>query len=299
MRFLIIIIAFLVALSCEDMETVIEIEMPPIEKELVIECYLEAGKPYRLMLTETKNYFDNLDECPFVRNAIVVITHAGQRDTLTEAIFFNDNCDPNDIIPYGFWPYLNHDSTRFFNYGSNTLCPHDFDNSFTVEVWDTTGRFAMSTTQFIPESPIEQFFSDSNNSGEYYALLSTMDDINTTDFYRFVLHKTSLTKKRSNGVASIPVARNPKFDRTLDDGGVFAGKEVTTASNYRFKSGDTLIGTIYHIDKTYHDYLESVGDAQSANASPFGQPAVVKSNIIGGQGIFAFLSYDRDTIVVP
>ena len=43
------------------METVIEIEMPPIEKELVIECYLEAGKPYRLLLTETKNYFDELD----------------------------------------------------------------------------------------------------------------------------------------------------------------------------------------------------------------------------------------------
>ena len=37
MRFLIIVGVFLLTLSCEDMETVIEIEMPPIEKELVIE----------------------------------------------------------------------------------------------------------------------------------------------------------------------------------------------------------------------------------------------------------------------
>jgi hypothetical protein len=298
MRFLIIIGVFLMLLSCEDMETVIEIEMPAIEKELVIECYLEAGKPYRLLLTETKDYFEEFDECPFVRNALVVITHAGQRDTLTEAFFFNDNCDPNDIIPYGFWPYLSHDSTRFFNYGSNALCPQDFNNAFTVEVWDSSGRFAMASTQFIPESPIEQFITEANNSGQYYALLSTKDDINTTDFYRLVLHKTSLTKK-GNGLLPIPIARDPKFDRTLDDGGIFAGKEVTTASNYKFETGDTLIGTIYHIDKTYHDYLESVSDAQGANASPFGQPAVVKTNIIGGQGIFAFLSYDRDTIYVP
>ena len=102
------------------METVVQIEMPPIQKELVIECYLEAGKPYRLMLTETKDYFENLNDCPFVRGATVVISHNGLRDTLTEAPFFNNNCDPNDIIPYGFFPFLNHDSTRFFNFGSNT-----------------------------------------------------------------------------------------------------------------------------------------------------------------------------------
>ena len=59
MRFLIITGVFLIILSCEDMETVIEIEMPAIEKELVIECYLEAGKPYRLLLTETKDYFED------------------------------------------------------------------------------------------------------------------------------------------------------------------------------------------------------------------------------------------------
>jgi len=300
MRYIIVSLALLaLLLSCENMETVVEIELPPIEKELVIECYLEAGQPYRLILTETKDYFEDLNACPFVRKAIVVITHAGVKDTLKEAFFFNDNCDPNDFIPYGFYPYLSPDSARFSNYGSSTLCPLDYNTPFTVEVWDTIGdRYAMATTQFQEPSPIHEFYAEFNNSGKAYALLSTLDDPATEDYYRLMLHKTSLTKPSPTGYP-IPIARDPRFDRTLDDQGIFNGKAVTTASNYRFDSGDTLIGTVYHMEQAYHDYLESADDARIANVSPFGQPAAVKTNIIGGKGIFTFLSYDRDTIYVP
>lgn len=299
MKYLIYLLGFFLLFSCEEMETVVEIELPPIEKELVIECYLEVGQPYRLLLTETKDYFEDLTACPFVRKAIVVISHAGVKDTLKEALFFNDNCDVNDFIPYGFLPYLSPDSTRFFNYGSTISCPLDYTQPFTVEVWDTINdRYATATTQFLPPSPILDFKAEFNNSGKAYALLSTQDDPITVDYYRLLLHERSLTEQ-GDGLLPIPVARRPRFDRVLDDGGIFNGNSVTTASNYRFESGDTLIGTIYHLEKNYHDYLESVRDAQSANNSPFGQPAAVMSNITGGTGIFTFLSYDRDTIYVP
>jgi hypothetical protein len=288
---------FFAVIACENMETVVEIELPPVNKELVLECYLEPGQPYRLLLTETKDFFGNLDECPFVRAATVVVSHNGQKDTLEEAAFFNNNCDPNDILPYGFIPFLNQDSTRFYNYGSAQLCPLDYSAPFTLEVWDSSGRYAIATTQLIPPSPIANFRVDSNSNGIYYALLSTMDDLATEDYYRLLLHKTSLTKRTNS--SPLPQNRRPKFDRTIDDAGIFAGKEVTAASNYRFESGDTLIGSVYHISKAYHDYLESIDDAQSANNSPFGQPALVISNVIGGRGVFAFLSYDRDTIYIP
>lgn len=299
MQYLVFFLGFLMLLSCEEMETVVEIKLPPIEKELVVECYLEAGQPYRLLLTETKDYFEDLTACPFVRKAMVVITHGNIKDTLKEALFFNDNCDVNDFIPYGFLPYLSADSTRFFNYGSSTLCPLDYTQAFTVEVWDTiNNRYATATTQFLPPSPILDFRAEFNTSGKAYALLSTQDEPSTVDYYRLLLHETALTE-RGDGLFPLPVGRRPRFDRVLDDGGIFNGDAVITASNYRFESGDTLIGTIYHLDKSYHDYLESVQDAQSANNSPFGQPAAIQSNITGGTGIFTFLSYDRDTIYVP
>lgn len=298
MRYFIFIACFLSVLACENMETVVKIELPPVEKELVIECYLEAGKPYRLMLTETKDYFEDIDACPFVRKAVVVISHAGVRDTLREAPFLNDNCDRSDSPPFGFWPFFNDHFTRFYNYGSWTYCPLDYTQPFTVEVWDTlNNRYAKATTQFQPPSPIKQFYSEFNNAGKAYVLLSTQDDPTTEDYYRLTLHFSSLVHNDNSFPG--PLARTPEFDRTIDDQRIFNGKEVTTASNYKFESGDTLIGTIFHIDQAYHDYLESVDDAQRANFSPFGQPAVIKSNVEGGTGIFTFLSYDRDTLYVP
>ena len=214
-------------------------------------------------------------------------------------MFFNDKCDVNDAIPYGFLPSFSPDSTRFYNYGSDVICPLEYNETFMIEVWDTlNNRFASATTKMIPPVPIENFLYEFNEDSQAYALLSAMDNASTEDYYRFLLHKGSLTKKQSNGVFTLPIAKRPVFDRVIDDQGIFAGNEVITATNYRFEDQDTLIGTVYHISKEHHDYLESVDDAQSANVSPFAQPASIISNIVGGVGIFAFLSYERDTLYV-
>ncbi len=294
-----ILLLFLLCSSCREMEQVIEIEFPPVEHELVVECYLEPGQPYRLMLTETKGYFEDLNACPFVRNAIVVISHNGIRDTLSEAFFLNNNCDPDDIIPYGLVPLLNADSTRYFNYGSNTLCPLDYSQPFVLEVWDTLNdRYITANTQFIPPVPITTFVTDTNETGKAFCLFGTKDDPSTVDYYRMMMHRKSLTKS-GTGSFPLPTARNPQFDRVIDDGGIFNGNDVLHGTNYKYNSGDTLIGTIYHIEKMYHDYLETTRDAESANGSPFGQPATITTNIQGGKGIFTFLSFTRDTLYVP
>lgn len=296
---LIVLIAFALLVSCEEMEQVVQLDLPPIKSELVVECYLQAGKPYRLMLTETKGYFENLKDCPFVRKAIVVITHNGVKDTLKEALFLNDDCDPNYIIPYGFIPYISEDTTRFYNYGSTTLCPLDYSQPFTVEVWDTTGnRYATATTQFKPVIPITTFRTEYNNSGEAYCLFGCKDIVGEANYFRMTLHEVSLTKP-GEGQIPIPVAKNPKFDRVVSDQGIFGGSDVLHGTGYDFEQGDTLIGTIYHIDKAFYDYLRSSRDAQSSNGSPFGQAGVVKSNVQGGQGIFTYMSFDRDTLYVP
>ena len=284
--------------SCEELEQSVDIDLPPVEKQLAIECYLEIGKPYQLLLTETKSYFDDLDECPFVRNAIVVITHNGQKDTLKEAPFINNNCDINDpVIPYGFIPYINEDTTRFFNYGSNVICPADYNSPFMIEVWDTVNnRYATATSQFLPIVPINVFETEFNSEGKAYCLFGCQDDPNAVNFYRMMLHETSLKKYEDN--SPIPVARNPRTDGVIDDVRIFDGKQILRGTSYRYEVGDTLIATIYHIDKDYHDHLETTRDAASSNGNPFGQPTVIISNIQGGEGVFTCLSYDRDTLIV-
>ena len=62
--------------------------------------------------------------------------------------------------------------------------------------------------------------------------------------------------------------------------------------------GDTIISTLFHIDKAYYDFRESVQNAINSNGNPFGQPGVLKSNIEGGLGIFTGLTFDRKTLII-
>lgn len=291
-----IAVLFGLVLSCDDFERNIDIELPEIEKELVVECYLEPGQPYRVMLTETKSYFENLQACPFVQGATVVIEHKGVRDTLSESFYIGDCNDSTFSIPVNYPLFFN---TRFANYGSKTVCPKDYSSDFKLEIHDhINNRVATATTRILPVVPLSSIKTEFNEQDEAYALVSAQDDGNQINFYRLMLHEGSLIRKDNINPTNPPTARRPQFDAVVDDARFLNGKMVALGTSYKFSEGDTLIATIYHIDQAYHDYLETARDAQSNNGNPFGQPGTILTNIEGGQGIFTFLSYDRDTAYV-
>lgn len=289
----IIVLLFLYIFSaCQKLENSIDIEFEDSENELVVECYLEAGKPYQLLLTETKDYFDVANICPFVRYALVVITHNGIKDTLTEAPYSGRGCST-------IQPFLNDDSTRIFNYGSNKICPLDFDNDFVLEVWDTLEeRYITARTRMLPAVPITTFQFKFNVDSIASCILGCKDDLAINNYYRFILHKSSLFEKAIGAISS-NVARNPYFDALLFDQAIFNGGDILHASNYQFYPTDTAIGSIYHLDKAYYDYLKTSRGAEDANLNPFTEPNAVISNVQGGHGIFTFLSYQRDTLYIP
>jgi hypothetical protein len=289
---LFVLFAVMALVSCDSLERDIDLNLPEPERILTVECYLEAGQPYRVLLTETKGFFEDLDACPLIKGAKVIIRHNGIADTLNESIYFSPNC-PADSL-FGFIPFFNADRTRFYNYGSNRNCPMDFDNDFELEVIDVNGgRQAFATTRFLRPVPIDSMNLLYKN-GKAGVIVSAIDDANTVDFYRVLLHKNSLTKLE-NGFS---IAENPQFDITIDDARFFNGGKVAFGTGYDYDPGDTLIATFYHIEKNYHDFIETVSDAESANFSPFAQPNRILTNISGGQGIFTTLSYARDSVIV-
>ncbi len=279
--------------SCDSLERDIDLNLPEPERILTVECYLKAGEPYRVLLTETKGFFEELDACPLVKGATIIIRHSGIADTLEEAIYFSNNC-PVDSL-FGFIPFFNADRTRFYNYGSSSICPLDYDNDFELEVIDNIGeRQVIATTSFlrpVPIDTIELNFKD----GKASFFMKAIDDVNSVDFYRVMLHKSSLYES----LGLFNVSKNPEFDVTIDDARFFNGGTITFGTDFVYEPGDTLIGTIYKIDKTYHDFLETLSDAERANFSPFAQPTRILTNVVGGQGIFTALSYSRDTVIVP
>lgn len=274
----------------------IDIVLPTAPRELVVECYLEPGQPYRLLLTETKGYFDPLNECPLVKGATVIIRHNGVSDTLAEAPQLFDTCTLTNF--FGILPFFNADRTRFYNYGSSKICPEDYDNDFYLEVIDHQGnRHATAHTRMIRPVTIGEVKSVFNDQNKAYAMITIPDDPNTENYYRIMLHDSS-TYIEYEDVPFIRFCKDPEFDFSIDDKRFFNGGNVAMATNFDYEEGDTLIFTAYHIDKTYYEYQRTLNDNRSANGNPFAQPGNLLSNINGGVGIFTFLSYDRDTLFV-
>lgn len=284
------------ATSCDNFERNIDIDLPEVERELVIECYLRPGEPFRVLLTETKGYFDELDDCPTVRGAMVIIEHNGIADTLQEAPYLG-TCtltNPN------FIPYFDDARTRFYNYGSSRICPLDFDHDFKIHVFDTANnRYATATTRMLPKVPIASFtYNWNNDTTKAYYLLEVKDSAATVDFYRFIVQKDYVYKPDSLTGGLLNVANDAEGSATIDDARFYNGQTIPFGSSYNYELDDTLIATVYHIEQAYHDYLETIRDSEQANGNPFAQPPTIVDNVTGGRGIFTFLIYDRDTIII-
>lgn len=282
--------------ACDGLQREIDIDLPEHERQLVVEAYLEPGKPYRVLLTESKGYFDDLDECPFVRNALVTITNNGQTDTLREAPFLGE-CSLQNL---NFIPFFGIENSRFFNYGSNAICPINYNSDFILEVFDTlNNRQARAVTRILPPVPIDSLVPRYRTNDTLANLLLYFRDIpGESNFYRAVLHESQVVEPDSLGFFNLGV--DPIFDFVLDDSRFLnADNSITLGTGFDYTEGDTLIFTLYHTDREYQVFSESIDNAAGANFNPFAEPATVVGNVSGGIGIFTPLSFDRDTIIFP
>ena len=95
------IVLFLFALtifaSC-DLEREIDVDLPEYQNQLVVEAYLEAGKPYRLLLTESISYFDIPQLVPIDRNRpITIVSSIGEFETTIQGLIDLDLMTEDEI----------------------------------------------------------------------------------------------------------------------------------------------------------------------------------------------------------
>lgn len=266
--------------ACNAFQNDVNIDLDEYERQLYVECYLEQGQPYRLLLSETQSYFDDFSQIPFVNNAVVQIVHNGDTITLQPA-----PTDPNS--PLGFVPYFNDRFSKFYNYAAPDICPVDYSGNFELIVSDPLGRTATATTRFLPPVQLDSLAARFQSNGKAAFFMYFVDDASMTNYYRPVFQQ--------NSIDSLPFQ-----DFNVDDTRFLNGENVIFGSRPEWEEGDTLIGSIYHIDKAYYDYKESVDASIQSNGNPFAQPGRIISNVSGNKsmGIFTFLSVYRDTIIV-
>jgi len=267
-NYIVLLLAVIVVGSSCNLERNIELNLPDFESELVVECYLEPGKPMRAVISETVSYFGTGlgAALPVVSGATVKITSNGSTYNLAEGLFI-------DI-----------ETGKFFNYGSADIVPLDFDNDFTLEVTDSAGRTITATTRLLQPVPLDSIQQVMLQDSSITILTIHTDNPAETNFYFRTYHKTK------------PIADSLKVAFAIDDKFITGqNNQIVIGGPPVYEFGDTAVITLFHISESYSEFIETTSSAESNNGNPFATPGTIKSNVVGGKGIFTGLNYVRDT----
>ncbi len=265
------------ALGACNLEKEIDLALPAYDGQPVVECYLEPGKPFRLLLTRSYGFFDpfGLDSAfldrTLIDGAVVTIAYNGRIDTLA------------NTLSAEFMPL------KIFNYTGRNLVPATPEVVYELRIVLPDGKEITGKTVMLPKVPIDSIKVEWSPQRDTLARVLTYitDDRSQENFYRRMLNYGTLD--------SLPDQDFLATDRIAQT------EIIAFGSAYELTEGDTVINTLYHITKDYYDFLESVQLAVFGNQNPFAQPARIKSNVSGSAnplGIFTCLVYDRDTTII-
>ncbi|MDX2188436.1 MAG: DUF4249 family protein [Bacteroidota bacterium] len=258
---------FLFCTSCWTPETEIQLEAPAYNKQLVAECYIEEGKPFKLLLSSLLLVNDKVT-LPFVNGAKVYISYNGKTDTLKPAFVV-------DTL-----------ANKFYNYTSTGLVNTGYKGAFMLSAQSLImGANVQSITSFPDSIQLDTLYYRYAGNERYYLIMSIKADSLLKDYFRVVVNvnKDSLYF--------------PKLDIQVTDRFANKGK-VTFFSTPRYKLNDTVHVAIYRINKEYYDFERSARGAFQANINPFSQPQKVVSNIQGGTGIFTAIRGYKTKLVI-
>jgi hypothetical protein len=276
MKYNLLLLSVLPFFAC-NLTRDVELDLPDYDSQPVVECYLEPGKPFRLLLSRSYAFFDpfGLDstfvEKTIIQGATVTIAYQGKTVNLLNI------------------PSFEQSPLKFFNYTAPDIVPATPGVVYflNIQLPDNRGNIS-GTTAMLPIVPIDsvvvQWSPETPNRAR--ALTYISDEVTQTNFYRRILQERSL-----DSIPAQDFLVSDRFSSTTT---------LAFGTGFEYLPNTTIYNTIYHIDQAYYNYLESVQLALVANLNPFAQPSTIKSNVSGTAdpiGIFTSLAYDRDTLI--
>lgn len=261
-------------LNACGLERDIDLKLPTYEKKLVVECYLERGRPIRLLLTESQDFLANTLQIPDIKDAQVVVRNG------------------ETIIPLSYNPTFDTTFNKFYNYTSDFTIPLTPTGTYELEITDSQGRRITGSTRFLEKLPITETtweFEDKDKEVKVdtaKAFLLTRHPVSPSgDNYRLIINKKegNVYKNQIDFVYRGITATNG---------------EISIGTSYRFKPQDTVQVLLFHIEKQFYTYIRSVEDARDAAGNPFAQPSPILSSVQGGLGIFTTVQYDEKNVII-
>lgn len=289
-------------------EQEVELTIPESEQQYVVEGYIEQNLPPFVILTKTTPYFSPINlasiEESFVHDAIITVNNGVYTDTLHEF-----SSDTLAVLIQALEDSLNLEINLVDLLGDEAEAL--INNDFKYYVYTTVGMFGeegssyhlnvkieqdeLSAITSIPVAiPLDSLWvtPHPNPVYDHLVLLNARfsDPPGQDNFVRYFT-------QRNRGIFSPGYFQSvfddhslvdldgQTFDFTLERGYSFV-EDIDFKTFSYFERGDTIRLRWSMIDEAHYDFWSSAEFDRSQTGNPFGRPAIIKSNIIGGLGVW-------------
>ena len=270
--------------SC-NLSKEVDINLTVYGSQPVVECYLIPGERYQLLLTKSNSFFDPLT----IDNPAAYLESLLLKGADVKIIYNNDTIQLQETLTF------NPDNGQISNYSAQEIVPDDSNSTFELLVTLADGSTITASTIIPTLVRIDSTKVEYANQNKTRATIFIyhQDDRNTLDFYRRMIHVSSLDSAAQQDYTT---------DDKINDTESVAYGTFYEREDKKSVVGDTLIFTLIHVTKEYNDFSSSKSNANSANGNPFGQPGQTKSNVSGIRkpiGIFTRFKIRRETLYMP
>lgn len=294
----------------------ITVDLPQPEAEIVVEGYVENGRPPYVLLTKNSAYFGGIDvndlSSYFVHGAqmkvwdgndtvpLVEFCFGALSDSLQRVLAHNFGFDVSDTgsVP-NICVYTVPNALSYYSGDTLGVFLGHVNHSYGLRV-DVDGKTLTSQTYIPGLVPITMSYENHSNdpSDSLVNLFITFDEPDTPgNFVRY------FTQQNSNQMYSgMPSA----FDDELFSGKNFTFPIQRSQSPYAdididtygyFFKGDTVKIKWAQIDSKSYAFWNSIDN--DGGDSPFSAPVKIKTNINGGLGVWCGYGAVYDQLVIP
>jgi hypothetical protein len=272
--------------GCKSLQNDVNVPLPYYANQLVVEGYLENGVVPRVAITESVPYLD--EGQAVAAGSVVLPLPNGIKVQLPTDVAVTLTLPGGQPVALKFKPGLDSTTGKYYTHIGTTPLVARAGQQLGFDARDQRGRHVTGTaivpTRIRMDSATYKFNGLSGDEKRAYFLTRWTDPGATTDYYRLMLHKGK-------------PANNSETDADISDR-LFNGLSYSQVTRYRFRQGDTITATLYHIDSLYYNFRQSTRDARNANGNPFAQPSGIRSTVQGGIGVFTVLVSDKRTVIL-
>lgn len=293
-KLFIAVIGLILFNACEEDIT---LDLPASPAKVVVDGYVEAGSVPYIILSRSEGYFDAIGQSTLnnlpVQDARVFLSNGTDTVQLTEIDSVIDG-----ISIGGFYMAIDSVSYLPTMIGTPGL-------TYTLQVLTKEGE-VVSANAFLPE-PIAldsvwfKLQPNSDSLGWAWARLSDPDTLG--NYYRWFAKRANKTDDffiaPLGSVFEDKFINGQSFDFAYNRGSIqnSTAEDDNNEEAGFYKTGDTIIVKFCTVDRGTFEFWRDAETQLSNNGSPFAVPSNVKSNVIGGRGLFATYSASYATII--